>query len=135
MTDELAPHWLQVAHPPAGEPGFTVHAPSLKEVADGLRADLDRHYAGAGQVIQDKVNQVVGAPVHAGWEVSLARLRLRTQLAECVAGLTEHAQAGYRLARVAAEVSARYGDTDVYAAARVTDVASLRPPVTNGPVQ
>ncbi len=127
MTDELAPHWLQVARPASGAPGLTVDTLSLREVADGLQADLDRSQTGPVQVIKEKIDQAVSVEVVAVEDVRAARAALRCHLNETLTGLREHVLAASRLAQLAAQISARYHDNDVYSSARLADVTSLMP--------
>jgi hypothetical protein len=121
--DDDGPQWL------AGTDGVHVDARSLADFGATLRADLERTVFTHLRVIGDKVDATTGSVGAAAPEVSRARTLLDDHLAECLAGLAEHATAAYRLAQAAEEIGKRYTDVDAYAAAREDDVAALLPPV------
>ena len=122
-VDDDSPQWL------AGTDGVHVDARSLADFGATLRVDLERTVFTHLRVIGDKVDATAGSVVAAAPEVGRARALLDDHLAECLAGLAEHATAAYRLAQAAEEIGKRYADVDAYVAAREDDVASLLPSV------
>jgi hypothetical protein len=118
-VDDDSPQWL------VDTDGVHVDARSLADFGATLRADLERTVFSHLRVIGDKLDATAGSAMAAAPEVSRARALLDDHLAECLAGLAEHATAAYRLAQAAEEIGKRYTDVDAYVAAREDDVASL----------
>ena len=124
------PDWLRDGYGGAGRVEVNTH--TLAEFAEGLKAEVNRTYAGYLQTIRDEAAEATRLYGPAWMVFSIAdqpmnqaRSLLGRNLDECLLGLNEHVQAALQLAEVAAEVSQRYRHTDAYAAAQVTDVASL----------